>query len=560
VVLWVIVDTRKFNEKQARNPLTGEWVSVGGMPHLADSRKRLQDAYRARSALLQVGDIRDKGGVISPGDYANVIAFQQHTVSLGSAMRRIGGLSQRDREIRGTLDTIVRRSEVKKDIHVIRGVADPRVTFGSAWDDDDDNTGLVWRDEAFVPATIHINVAEQIASDRAGQTGGRQALMHILVPKGNKAANLNTGEYYHHGEVLINRGSTFRIIKDHGKPKSGPRILDVEVIPENVVRQQMQDWLLVANSPEIPDINMKFPEWPKVPIMAEAKSKRSVDAGIDGERELQPDEWDERFVDRGEPVAVLRPPGERTHRDDLELRHRILRALGVLDERNWKDQPRDPGGEDGGQWTEGGASGAVSAGASAAAKMVQALSKIEDDLEHDRDTEVTPDMLPSLMSSLRGKDASNLAHLNVTGKGNKNLFTEHIREIPRDQMPQLPTNLTDLQLFADRLGAMGVTAEVVQMDPRDLVMTQNQLDSKKVAKLYGFMSDGGWQEGGVILASREGAVVDGHHRWAAASAVAASGARPDFKITVLKIDMPIDDLLKFANTMSGPRVGLGTEN
>lgn len=559
----VSITIRKYDPKQPRDPGGeggGQWVGVGVGTSAAD---RLRDAYRSKSALFHVDGIRDEGGVISPGDYANVIAYQTHTTSLGSSMRR-GILTERERQIRGTLDQIVQRSESRRDIRVTRGVANPHVTFGSAWNDDGDNTGLTWRDEAFVPGTVHINIAEQIAKDRAKSSGTDEVLMHVLVPKGTKAAKLNTDEYYYHGEILINRGSTFRIIKDHGKPTSGPRVLDVEVIPERVVRQQMQNWIAQANAPAIPDVDVKFPEWPKVPIMAEAKSARDADAS--DEKELQPNDWNERFVDRGAPVAILRPvdPGGRSQSDDPELRHRVLRALGVFDERRFDPkQPRDPGGEGGGQWVKGGgAAGAVK-------KVIKAASSIADverELQEDREVAITPDVIDTLMVSVAKKDAFNLAHLDVEGKENENLFTHHVREIPRSEMPQLPSTVETIKPFGDKLAKMGVAAKIVQMDPRQLKMTQNQLDSKKVGKLYGYMKEGGWQEGGVLIASSDGAVLDGHHRWAGASAVAASGQLVPpppphpIKVTVLQVDLPIDDLLKVANESSGPRKGLGEEN
>lgn len=249
-------------------------------------------------------------------------------------------------------------------------------------------------------------------------------------------------------------------------------------------------------------------------------------------------------------------------RDELEMRDRILRALGVFEERKFDiHEPREPHS---GKWTSGGggAAGAIKAVAAAGGD----LGKVESDLKANKTVTVAPGHLDHLMGNLAGKDATNLAHLDVSGKGNENLFTHHVRDIPRHEMPQLPSTVETIKPFGDKLARMGVKARVIKMDPRSLKMTQSQLDSKKVGKLYGYMKSGGWQEGGVLIASSDGAVLDGHHRWAGASAVAATGQLVPpppphpMQVTVLQVDMPIDELLKVANESSGPRKGLGEEN
>lgn len=560
-----MLDQRKFSASQPRNPHTGEWINFNApVDSVVD---RLHDAATSKHALLQVDGIRLSDGTISARDYTNVRAFQSGAASVNSSLRSGRGSSQLDepqRQVVQTLDGIVQRSQARRDLHVMRGVASPQDLFGNVWKEHGDNTGLTWRDDAFVSTTVHVNIAEDIAKQRAGARD--EVVMHVLIPKGAHAAKLNTDEYYYHGEVLVKRGSTFRIVRDQGKPASGPRVLDVEVVPEDVVMKQAQAAGLLANNPPLADV--AFPEWPKVPMLA-GVAPRSVEM----EETFGPADW-ERFVDRGEPVVVLRPPRGahvnqlpkrvRSNDEDLEMRDRVLRALGVLDEERKfnPNEPRRPGGKGGGQWTSG--------AGGAAKNMVKAMMQIEDDLQHDKETTISSDQLSGLLDSLRKQDAVNLAKLNVLGPGNSNLFTTHVREIPREKMPQLPTDVEGLKPFAERLGSLGVDVELVKEDPRGLVMTQNQLDSKKVAKLAGFMTAGGWQEGGVIIASSHpssnGAVLDGHHRWAGASAVAATGQLVPpppphpIQIDVLRVNMPIDDLLKLADEFSGAKVGLGTEN
>jgi len=160
-----------------------------------------------------------------------------------------------------------------------------------------------------------------------------------------------------------------------------------------------------------------------------------------------------------------------------------------------------------------------------------------------------PPPIDVLMRRLAQESSANLAGLEVRGYGNEHLYAKHLREIPRDQMPQLPENVAGLTPFLKALNERGVKSELVDMDPRQLTMTQNQLDSKKVGYLYDAIRDKGWREETVMVASREGAILDGHHRWAAASAVRAAGV--EFDLHVLKVDMGIDELLTFADGFSG---------
>lgn len=56
-----------------------------------------------------------------------------------------------------------------------------------------------------------------------------------------------------------------------------------------------------------------------------------------------------------------------------------------------------------------------------------------------------------------------------------------------------------------------------------------------------------------MFVARDGAVLDGHHRWAAAAAVAVAGP---MDVTVLRVDTDIDTLLDIAHTVSAPRKGM----
>jgi hypothetical protein len=167
---------------------------------------------------------------------------------------------------------------------------------------------------------------------------------------------------------------------------------------------------------------------------------------------------------------------------------------------------------------------------------------------------VAPDQVDELMTSMAGGTPVNLEHLQVTGKGNENLYMVHATETPRADMPQLPETVEGMGEFRAALAAAGVSTRVGFADPRSLHATQNELDGAKVGKLYGFIKNGGYKADSTLIVSREGAILDGHHRWAAASAARATGS--SFKVKVLRVDMPISKLLPFSQPFSGARRGM----
>lgn len=172
------------------------------------------------------------------------------------------------------------------------------------------------------------------------------------------------------------------------------------------------------------------------------------------------------------------------------------------------------------------------------------VAQIHDKLIKAEKVRADPSVIDDLMKRISADGTVfNLSKLNVAGKGNGNLFQRHLRDRPRETMPQLPTETgADMNRFMDYLKSKGVKFEFGTIDPRRLVASQSELNGPKVAKLYGFMRDGGWKPGGVMIISRDGAVIDGHHRWAGAAAASiARGGTLD--VTVMKIDADLDDIL-----------------
>ncbi|HCT77813.1 MAG TPA: hypothetical protein DGT23_14725 [Micromonosporaceae bacterium] len=172
------------------------------------------------------------------------------------------------------------------------------------------------------------------------------------------------------------------------------------------------------------------------------------------------------------------------------------------------------------------------------------VAQVHDRLLKGEKVRADPSIMDDLMERIKESgELFNFARLNVSGKGNGNLFQRHLRDRPRETMPQLPTETgADMDQFMDFLKAKGVGFEFGTIDPRKLVASQSELSGPKVAKLYGFMREDGWKPGGTMIISRDGAVIDGHHRWAgaAAASIARGGT---MEVTVMKIDADLDDIL-----------------
>lgn len=167
--------------------------------------------------------------------------------------------------------------------------------------------------------------------------------------------------------------------------------------------------------------------------------------------------------------------------------------------------------------------------------------------------EIDPGHLDDMLRDLPNHPSVNLEKLQVTGAANRRMYRDHAREIPREKMPQLPENVEGLSEFRKALD--GTKAVMEEVDPRTLRPTQNQLDSVKVGMIYDAIKTGGYRKDSVLFCSRDGEILDGHHRWGAAAAAVATGS--DIKVRVMRVDTDIDTLLGIANSVSLERKAMG---
>jgi hypothetical protein len=89
--------------------------------------------------------------------------------------------------------------------------------------------------------------------------------------------------------------------------------------------------------------------------------------------------------------------------------------------------------------------------------------------------------------------------------------------------------------------------EVPGIDPMKLKPTQADIYMSNALKKVKSAEEGSWKPwASSVLASNDGHILDGHHRWAA-TIVYNDKHGTDEKMTINKVGMPIKDLLKVAN-------------
>ena len=152
-----------------------------------------------------------------------------------------------------------------------------------------------------------------------------------------------------------------------------------------------------------------------------------------------------------------------------------------------------------------------------------------------------------------------------------NLFCAQSKGIPRAQMPQLggvptPGSRADslpkvrggevdiLPQFRKALEARGIKVTDKSVRADHLKATQNQLVGPKVAGIYNAMKKAPENSGlfAPIFVTRDGYIIDGHHRWAAAVALEATKGTPpsEMHMKVEMIDMEIGEALAYSNAFA----------
>lgn len=191
------------------------------------------------------------------------------------------------------------------------------------------------------------------------------------------------------------------------------------------------------------------------------------------------------------------------------------------------------------------------------------------DVELDSEAEVATllDKLKNIVDEAvsKGEKAPNydLCRVSVAGT---NLFCSESKGIKRIDMPQLggtpvkgskadklpkddKGEVNAGEAFEKHLGSMGVAVTRKTVKAASLKASQSELVGAKVAGMVGAAKAGKFDPGGkAIFVSRDGYVIDGHHRWASQVGLdAGDGKLGDMDMKVIEIDMPISAVLREAN-------------
>lgn len=186
-----------------------------------------RSAREGKKALKVSPNTSDLG----KGDQLRLAAaeYWQHAgPSIAYSLRGNGaGLTGTERMAVRKLDEMFREAATKDPVLSYRGIADPSEIFGSAWSPNGDNAGLEWIDRAYASSTADKSIATHFAAERMR---GEPVVMHVLSGKGQPVLHMRSATYGGQQELLLDRGSHYRIVKDYG-PGTRPRRIDVEVTP-----------------------------------------------------------------------------------------------------------------------------------------------------------------------------------------------------------------------------------------------------------------------------------------------------------------------------------------
>jgi Putative phage serine protease XkdF len=187
-----------------------------------------------------------------------------------------------------------------------------------------------------------------------------------------------------------------------------------------------------------------------------------------------------------------------------------------------------------------------------------------------------PDEVASLLDKLaalaneakaKGESAPDIDLCKISVPGT-NLFCHDSKGIPRAKMPQFkgkaakgsragakvnddPDMEADIeQEFTDALKVMGIKVEPKTVKASHLRASQSELVGPKVAGMTKAMEAGKIPDAPIFV-TRDGYIVDGHHRWAAKVGVdLQDGKLGDVEMPVNMIDLDIGAALDFANAFA----------
>jgi len=118
--------------------------------------------------------------------------------------------------------------------------------------------------------------------------------------------------------------------------------------------------------------------------------------------------------------------------------------------------------------------------------------------------------------------------------------------ITRDEMPQFPGNAVR-DSFLDKIKKSGVRVTEGKVKVGQLKASQEEIQAEKTIGMAGSYLDGKFDDiKNAIVISRDGHIIDGHHRWAALLAIGSNE-----EMSVIRVGMPTKELLDMVNDHPG---------
>jgi len=196
-------------------------------------------------------------------------------------------------------------------------------------------------------------------------------------------------------------------------------------------------------------------------------------------------------------------------------------------------QPRVPAGSpQGGEWTSN-------------ASTSTAAGKIAEELADGAQPLVSMDEVGAVLDACADRDDNpDLTELRVEGTL---LFGGEGLGIARDDMPQIPAEYRED--FLAELQASGVQVNRGVIDPRWLKPVQKEVSARVSGQiLKRFRREPMDPIKNASIVSSDDYVIDGHHGWGAAVALAFE--RPNVKMHVLRVELPHGELLRAAEAFA----------
>ena len=170
------------------------------------------------------------------------------------------------------------------------------------------------------------------------------------------------------------------------------------------------------------------------------------------------------------------------------------------------------------------------------------------------------DVEPMLELMSQGSDQPNLTLLSVKGMEGKTFDTENLG-LDRSQMPQVPSQLK-AKFIAD-MEAQGVGMKRSERNPIGLKPIQGEISGRSAGFIMqNEKKDRKVTDAARVLITRDGWILDGHHRWAGSVALELAGHGHSLPVLILDQDLgfAMDTVRKWGEANNVQSLDLGERN